>query len=623
MMPITDCPSNRQHSRLTVLLLLGALWAVASSGPALAAAENNNPAIEKHIREIQFALLPPVLVKGEPDQTSTLSDRMAALHVPGVSVAVIHGGKLEWARGFGVSKTDGPAVTSTTLFQAASISKPVTALGALRLVQMGKIDLDTDVNKYLKTWKIPTNTFTDQKPVTLRELLSHTGGMTVHGFPGYAGGAPVPNLEQILDGLPPANSPAIHVDVVPGTIWRYSGGGYVVVQQLLEDVTGEPFAKLMQDTVLRRIGMIRSSYAQPLPPRRLAEIAMPYGAGGAPVKGGPHVYPEKAPAGLWTTPSDLARFAMELQRSLQGHSNRVLSKSMTQQMLTAGLNSWGLGLHIGHGRQQALFEHGGGNEGYRCDLVAYNAGDGAVIMTNGDNGGELTQELRRTIAHEYAWPDFQPNVHVLIHVDPTRLELLTGSYQFEPNSFLTISRDGNHLLSQATGQKQTEIFAEREHEYFAKTEDAQITFDTDDQGRATKLVHHQNGRDMSATRLDDAAAKPIAEAQAATNKRIKSQTPAPGSEPALRQLISDLSAGTPHYDSMTAEMATLTREQLGQLQLLVNNLGAVQSVSLKEVTPDGSDVYKVTFANGVAEFGVTLQGDGIISGVGLFNVERH
>ena len=349
---------------------------------------------------------------------------------------------------------------------------------------------------------------------------------------------------------------------------------------------------------------------------------MPYGRAGAPIKGGPHVYPEMAPAGLWTTPSDLARFAMELQRSLQERSNRVLSKAMTQQMLTAGLGDWGLGLHIGHGTLQAWFEHGGANEGYRCELVAYGAGDGAVIMTNGDNGGDLTQELRRTIAHEYAWPDFQPKEHTAINVDPERLGLLTGSYQFGPNSFFTISRAGNHLFSQATGQEQTEIFAEREHEYFAKTVDALITFDTDHQGRATKLVLHQDGHDQPAIRLDDAAAKPIAEALAATNQRIKNQTPAPGSEPALRQLIGDLSAGTPHYDRMTPEMAKLTREQLGQLQQLLNSLGAVQSVNFKEVTPEGFDVYKVTFAGGIAEFGVTVQAGGILSGAGIFSIER-
>jgi CubicO group peptidase (beta-lactamase class C family) len=607
--------------RAAVIFALSALG-VATPGTASAAGPSPTT-IERHIQHIEGALLPPVLIKGGPNQTTTLSDRMTSLHVPGVSIAVIHDGKLEWARGFGVSKIGGPPVTPNTLFQAASISKPVTALGALHWVQMGKLDLDADVNQYLKTWKIPTNAFTDQKPVTLRELLSHTAGMTVHGFPGYAGDAPVPNLRQILDGLPPANSPAIRVDVVPGTLWRYSGGGYVVVQQLLEDVTGEPFAGLMHDTVLRRIGMTRSTYAQPLPQSRFAEVAMPHGRAGAPIKGGPHVYPERAPAGLWTTPSDLARFAIELQRSLQGHSNRVLSKTMTQQMLTAGLGGWGLGLHIGRGRQQAWFEHGGANEGYRCDLMAYDVGDGAVIMTSGDNGGKLTEVLRRTIAHEYAWPDFQPKEHAVISVGPEQLELLTGSYQFEPNSFLTISRDGIHLLSQATGQEQTEIFAEREHEYFAKTVDVSITFETDNQGRATKLVLHQDGHDRPATRLDDAAAKPIAGALAAANLRIKNQTPAPGSEPTLRQLIGDLSAGTPHYDRMTPEMAKLTREQLGQLQQLLNSLGAVQSVTFKEVTPEGYDVYKVTFANGIAEFGVTVQGDGILSGAGIFDIERQ
>jgi CubicO group peptidase (beta-lactamase class C family) len=608
----------------TGVAVIFALSALEAAAPCTASAAGSNPTtIEQHVRHIAGALLPPVLVKGGPNQTATLSDRMASLHVPGVSIAVIHGGKLQWARGFGVSRTGGPPVTPSTLFQAASISKPVTVLGALRLVQTGKLDLDANVNEYLKTWKIPTSTFTDQKPVTLRELLSHTAGTTVHGFPGYASDAPLPNLRQILDGRPPANSPAIRVDVVPGSVWRYSGGGYVVVQQLLEDVTAEPFAKLMQDTVLRRTGMTRSTYTQPLPRSRLAEIAMPYGRAGAPIKGGPHVYPEVAPAGLWTTPSDLARFAMELQRSLQGQSNRVLSKSMTQQMLTAGLGSWGLGLHIGHGRQQAYFEHGGANEGYRCDLMAYNSGDGAVIMTNGDNGGALAQELRRTIAHEYGWPDFQPKEHTVINVDPERLELLTGSYQVGPDSYITISRDDVHLLSQATGREQTEIFPEREHEYFAKTADALITFDTNDQGRATKLVLHQDGRDQPATRLDDAVAKPIAEALAAANQRIKNQTPAPGSEPALRQLISDLSVGAPHYDSMTQEMATLTRQQLGQLQQLLSGLGAVQSMHFKEVTPEGFDVYKVTFASGVGEFGVSLRGDGIISGVGMLSVEKR
>jgi len=340
-------------------------------------------------------------------QTTKLADRMAALHVPGVSIAVIHDGKIEWARGFGVTRIGGPPVTPDTLFQAASISKPVAAMAVLHLVQSGKLSLDADVNQYLKTWKLPANSFTGQTKVTIRELLTHTAGLTVHGFAGYASGAPLPTLVQVLNGEQPANSAPIRVDTQPGTIWRYSGGGYVIAQQLVQDVTGQPFPKLMHDTVLGPIGMTKSTYEQPLPNNRLAEIAIPYQANGQPVPGGPHIYPEMAPAGLWTTPSDLARYAMEVQKSLAGKSNRVLSAAMTSQMLTAGLNHQGLGPGLGGSEKYPYFTHGGSNEGYKCNLMAYNNGDGVVIMTNGDNGGQLASEIQRSVAREYGWPDFQ------------------------------------------------------------------------------------------------------------------------------------------------------------------------------------------------------------------------
>jgi CubicO group peptidase (beta-lactamase class C family) len=211
-------------------------------------------AIEQRIQRIQ-ELPPSVIVRGEPIATTKLADRMAALHVPGVSITVIHDGKIEWARGFGVASIGGPPVTPDTLFQAASISKPVAAMAVLRLVDQGKLNLDTDVNQYLKSWKLPANEFTAKTKVTIRQLLTHTAGLTVHGFAGYAAGAPLPTLVQVLDGEKPANSGPIRVDTEPGSIWRYSGGGYVVAQQLVQDVTGQPFAKLMHDTVLEPIGM--------------------------------------------------------------------------------------------------------------------------------------------------------------------------------------------------------------------------------------------------------------------------------------------------------------------------------------------------------------------------------
>lgn len=286
-------------------------WVVFLAILASVALAQTGGSVEERIGRVQNGLLPPVVIQGESSNGLKLADEMAAMHVPGVSIAMIHGGKIEWARGFGVASVGGAPVTRETLFQAASISKPVAALAVLRFVESGKIRLDADVNQYLKSWKVPASQI-----VTVRELLTHSAGLTVHGFAGYAAGEPVPTLLQVLNGEKPANSAAIRVDVKPGTVWRYSGGGYVVAQQMLEDLSGEAFPKLMQDTVLGPIGMTRSTYEQPLPKGRLGEAAIPYRSDGKPVEGGPHTYPEMAPAGLWTTPSDLARYALQVQSTL-------------------------------------------------------------------------------------------------------------------------------------------------------------------------------------------------------------------------------------------------------------------------------------------------------------------
>jgi CubicO group peptidase (beta-lactamase class C family) len=561
------------------------------------------------------------LVKGEPASSISLADRMTALHVPGVSIAVIHDGKIEWARGFGVTRIGGPAVTADTLFQAASISKPLTAMAVLRLVQSGKLSFDADVNQYLKTWKVPENSFTEQTKVTLRELLTHTAGLTVHGFAGYASDAAVPALVQVLNGEKPANSAPIRVDTKPGTISRYSGGGYVVVQQLLQDVTGEPFPKLMHDTVLAPIGMTRSTYEQPLPKGRLAETATPYRQDGQPVPGGPHVYPEMAPAGLWTTPSDLARYAIEVQKSLAGAADRVLSGAMVRQMLTPGLNRQGLGPQVGGSAKRPFFTHGGANEGYRCNLVAYNDGDGAAIMTNSDSGGQLASEILRTVAHEYGWPDFQPVERTIAKVDAKIFDGYVGSYQLNPSATFKITREGDQLFEQLTGQPRFPIFPQGEREFFLKTIDAQIDFEVDAQGKATQLILHQNGTDQRAKRLDDAEAKRLADESAARAdaiaKRFKEQKPAPGSEAALRRAIEELRRGQPDYSQMSAAFAEVTRQQLPSLKETILQLGSVQSITFKGVGPGGRDIYEVKFENGLTEWRIGMMPDGKIEGIGL------
>jgi CubicO group peptidase (beta-lactamase class C family) len=550
---------------------------------------NASTSIEESIQHIRDGLLPPVLIEGEAPRKETLLDQMAHFHVPGVSIAVIRGGRIEWARGFGVAEIGGPPVTPRTLFQAASISKPVTALAALRLVQEGRLGMDADVNRYLKHWKIPNNRFTDQHPVTLRELLSHTAGMTVHGFAGYHADAVLPTLVQILDGQPPANSPPIIVDTLPGSRWRYSGGGYVVVQQLLEDVTGMPFDKLMQKTVLGPIGMSDSSYEQPLPKSKLATVAFPYRISGELVKGGgPHVYPERAPAGLWTTPSDLARYGIEVQRALAGHSHRVLTAATTRAMLTPGMNRQGIGPLIGGSASNRYFEHSGSNEGYRCDLLIYEHGDGVAIMTNSDNGDKLFPEILRTIAYEYHWPDFQPPMRSIAKIDPRVFDSLVGSYEIAPDFVLTFRRQGEQFIVQATGEGQgpLEVFPQSGQEYFAKAVDALVSFELNDKGQALAVTLHQNGHDMTARRLDDTAAKKIADTLAATNARFRTQVPAPGSEKAVRAMIDEYAAGA--------------------------ELGRVSQLIFEKVLPDGTDVYRVGFEKGSGTAGIALSADGTV-----------
>ena len=582
--------------------------------------------IELRIQHIQNAILPPVLIKGEPPAATKLADRMAALHVPGVSIAVIHDGKTEWARGFGVTRVGGPAVTPETLFQAASISKPVAAMAVLHLAESGNLNLDTDVNEYLKTWKVPGNSFTEKNKVTLRELLTHTAGITVHGFPGYASDARRPSVVQVLNGEKPANTPAILVDTIPGTDWRYSGGGFVITQLLLEDVTGQAFPQLMHDLVLEPIGMTRSTYEQPLPQNRMAEAAMPYHPDGQAVPGGPHGYPEMAPAGLWTTPSDLARFSMEVQKALAGKSKAVLSAAMAQEMLTPGKNHWGLGVETGGGAGHPYFTHSGANEGFQCDLVAYDNGDGAVIMTNSDSGGQLATQILRTIAHEYGWANFQPAENTISKVDnPKILARYVGAYQMAPGVNMLVTLDGNQLLTRLGNQRAVPIYPESETMFFAKVVDAKIEFaKLNAEGVPGQLILHQNGRDQPANRLSDAEfkqieaeAKEIADATEAAIKRFKDQTQDPRTEVALRRNMDELRLGQPKYELMSSGLANVTRQQLPQLKATITQLGAVESVTFKGVGPGGADIYQVKFEHGSTEWRILMQSDEKVASVGF------
>jgi CubicO group peptidase (beta-lactamase class C family) len=455
--------------------------------------------IEAHIQHVTSGLIGGVVLKGHENETRTLHERMKELNVPGVSIAVIHKGYLEWARGFGVRNSAGAPVNAETMFQAGSISKPIAAMAALRLVQEGKLALDANINHFLISWKFPSDPMTEGKPITLRELLTHTAGTTVHGFPGYASNQPVPTLVQVLNGDKPANTAAIRSEQPPMKQWKYSGGGYTVMQQSLIDVSHEPFPILLHATVLAPIGMTRSTYEQPLPESLRDNAATPYRSDGKPVEGGAHTYPEMAAAGLWTTPTDLAKYAVEVECSLKGQANHVLTQDMTRKMLTPGLGHWGLGVEIGGSDSDPYFSHGGANEGFRNIFAAYeNAGEGAVVMTNGDSGGQIGDEVMHSIAAEYHWPDWHPEIRTVVQVDPTILARYIGNYQLGPNFNLVVTLENRQLIAQATGQPKFSLYAESETRFFPLEFPAELEFAKDDKGAVTGLVLHQGGQNIKA-----------------------------------------------------------------------------------------------------------------------------
>jgi CubicO group peptidase (beta-lactamase class C family) len=283
---------------------------------------------------IQFVARRDVAVTGRVSDASVVQSLLKQFNVPGVSIAVIKDFKVVAAYAYGVADVEtGAPVTAETMFQAASISKPVAAMASLKAVQDGRFSLDQDVNTILKSWKLPVGTFTKDRPVTPRSLMSHTSGTgDAFGFPGYALRAPLPSIPQILDGVqPPSNLRAVRLERPPLTGFEYSGGGVLVQQLALTDAIGKPFQDLAREWVLDPIGMTNSTYEQPLPSHREKQAARAHSRLGARMGDPWHVYPEQAAAGLWTTPADLAKFAIEVQLSLLGKSNRVLSPTTVRE----------------------------------------------------------------------------------------------------------------------------------------------------------------------------------------------------------------------------------------------------------------------------------------------------
>lgn len=453
---------------------------------------------------------------------------MQRRQIPGLSIAIIEGGKIVKAQGYGVTERGGStAVTPSTLFQAGSVSKPVAALGALHLVSQGKLALDEDVNQKLLSWKVPDNPLTADKKVTLRGLLSHTAGLTVHGFPGYASDAPVPTVVQVLDGAKPANSAPVRVDFTPGSKWRYSGGGYTVMQQLVTDVTGKPFAAVMHDAVLEPLGMTASSFAQPPVAASARATAAGYYADRKPVAGRWHIYPEMAAAGLWTNPSDLARFAIGIQRSLAGTANPVIPAALTRAMLTEQKDGDGLGVFLKGAGKTLEFSHGGRDEGFDTLMRAFaETGQGVVIMINANDNSMAMQRIVAAIGRQYHWPaSAAPASASAAHVklDDGALERYAGRYEIGNNRMITLTPKDGRLVTLSDGMPDEEFIAVGPLQFQSDSRDGMWSIRVDARGNVTGGMLIADGKERQIPRVGPLmhTLKPMADAKPARTAAVK------------------------------------------------------------------------------------------------------
>ena len=408
---------------------------------------------EARIARIVADLRVPGVEPGTWSEPYTLDEIMERLRLPGVSVALIDEGKIAWARGFGVRRAgEDTRVDARTRFQAGSISKPVFATAVMRMAASGKLDIDADVNGYLESWKVPP--VGDWQPkITLRNLLTHSAGLTVHGFPGYPADAKLPTVPQVLSGEAPSNTPPVMVDILPGLQPRYSGGGTTVGQLAVSEHLGAPFPALMKEWVLGPFGMEDSAYAQPLDEASKAWAASAHSWGGKPIDGDAHVYPEMAAAGLWTTPTDLARFGLGIAASLRGDAGAPLAKAQAQAMLTPQTAPhMGIGFFLQAGPGSSRFSHGGRDEGFDAQLILDRDGrQGAVIMINA-NRDEVPQLLLWAIAREYGWADMAPPVPEAVDVPAKTLRAYVGRYEVRPGYVLELRMAGERLELLAPGQ---------------------------------------------------------------------------------------------------------------------------------------------------------------------------
>lgn len=442
----------------------------------------------KRMQAVESHLSRYVSIRGNTNELMNLGSQMKAFRVPAVGIAAIRNGAIDWAQAYGVSSLGGAPVSTETLFGAASISKPVTALGVLKLVEEGKIELDGDANRYLKRWKIPENPFTTNRKVTVRELLNHTSGIGTHNGDIYDPNSPVPTLLQLLNGEKPARTPPVRVEAIPGTEFAYSNGGYLVLSLLIEDVTGERFAAYMKRAVLDPIGMKHSTFDAPLPLEWQAGAATAYGDDGKwAVPPSQYVSANLAAGGLWSTPTDLAKFLLEVQREFEGKSHKVLHQQTIRRMVSpdtkvVSARRYGLGFEVGGSAENPYIRHEGSGY-FQDDMVEYLGGNGIVVMTSGGGGGELAEEILRSAGTVYGFPDFKPVEHSVVDVPAATLRAFVGTY-----AYIKVALEGDHLTAEIpSGSPAARLYAESPTRFFILDGPQELSFLLDAQQNVTAL----------------------------------------------------------------------------------------------------------------------------------------
>ncbi len=437
--------------------------------------ETDQEQLQKRITRIENGLMPYIQITGDSIPNYNITERMQELGIPGVSIAVINKGEIEWAKGYGMADSmQNRKVTTNTMFLAGSISKPVAALRAHQLAEADVIDLDTDINNYLKSWQLPENEFTENQKVTTKRILNHTAGLTVWGFPGYDKGDTIPSVVNILDGK--GNTDAVRVYKEPGESWMYSGGGYTIMQLMISDMEKKSFPEIMQVNVLDPLGMTSSTFENPLPTKYHSLAATGYRGNGKEVKGKWPIYPEMAAAGLWTTPSLLILWAKEVQHILHSGEDGMLKNQTVKEMLTPGMNGHGLG----PGVSEHTFGHGGADEGFRARLIAWkDAPIAVVLMVNSDNDS-IIQEILLSFTEEYDLPGIDPSIRTIMVQSEDQRVKYTGKYTFPDlgNAEISIKENG---LEMVTDFLDVPIFilAESDTTFFDKNNGTYLNFSFD------------------------------------------------------------------------------------------------------------------------------------------------